>query len=82
MTRSALNTRADSRMFLPVNSNAKERTMQTMTLSVAQAVQATGLSRTTLYAAMGDGRLRSRRVAGRRLIDASSLRQFVLGDAA
>lgn len=82
MIRSALNTRADSHMFLPVNPDAKEQTMEPLTLSVTQAVAATGLSRTTLYQAIGDGRLRSRRVAGRRLIDAASLRDFVLGDAA
>lgn len=82
MIRSASNALADSHRFLPVNPDAKDRAPEPLTLSVTQAVAATGLSRTTLYQAIGDGRLRSRRVAGRRLIDAASLRRFVLGDAA
>lgn len=50
--------------------------------TMADACRVSALGRTTLYQAIKDGHLRSRRVAGRRLIDAASLRQFVLGDAA
>jgi excisionase family DNA binding protein len=39
--------------------------------------KAIGLSKSTLYSAMGDGRLRSIKVAGRRLIPADAVDEFL-----
>ena len=44
---------------------------------VADLSKAIGLSKSTLYAAMGDGRLRSIKIAGRRLIPADAVDQFL-----
>jgi hypothetical protein len=48
-----------------------------LTLSVADAVRLSGLKRTSLYAAMKDGRLRYSHVGRRRLVHFESLRRLV-----
>lgn len=50
---------------------------QPLTVSVSDAVRLTGVKRTTLYAAMSDGRLRYSHVGRRRLVDFESLRRLV-----
>jgi len=49
---------------------------------VEDAMLVSGLGRTTLYAAMKEGRLKSRSVGRRRLIDAASLRALISGEVA
>ena len=44
---------------------------------IEDATKASGLSRSTLYELIADGTLESRKVAGRRLIPASSLKRFL-----
>ena len=48
-----------------------------LTHTVTQAMQASGLSRTTLYNLMASGKLDARKVGGRTLIMADSLRRFL-----
>jgi excisionase family DNA binding protein len=48
---------------------------------VNDAAKATGLSRSSLYTLMGEGKLRSILVAGRRLIPADALRDLLRGAA-
>lgn len=55
---------------------------QKISVTVDEAVAASGLSRSTIYELIGDGSLESRRVAGRRLILVRSLRRLIEGDAA
>lgn len=47
---------------------------------IDEVVAASGLGRTTIYALISEGKLRSFRVAGRRLVHADDLRDF-LADA-
>ncbi len=53
-----------------------------ISVTVDQAVAASGLSRSTLYELIRDDALESRVVAGRRLILVRSLRRLIEGDAA
>lgn len=53
-----------------------------LTFTVSEAVVATGLGRTTLYALMKSGRLRFTTVCSRRLINGMDLRALALGEAA
>lgn len=48
-----------------------------LTYSVQEAVKLTGLHKITIHRAIADGKLRSRLVGRRRLIDARSLHQYV-----
>jgi excisionase family DNA binding protein len=48
---------------------------------IADAVKASGLSRTTLYELIASGTLPSRKVAGRRLIPADALKRLIVGEA-
>lgn len=50
---------------------------QPLTVSVSDAMRLTGVKRTTLYAAMKDGRLRYSHVGRRRLVHFDSLRRLV-----
>ena len=50
--------------------------------SVADACRAIGIKKTKLYALLKDGRLQARRLDGRTLIPASSLRRLIEGEAA
>ena len=50
---------------------------QRITCSVKQAIQASSLSRTTIYEATKAGHITSTRVAGRRLIFVQSLLEFL-----
>ena len=52
-----------------------------LTYRVSDAVAVSGLSRSSIYNAIKDGRLRSVLVCGRRLIPAEALRQLLQGAA-
>lgn len=56
---------------------AKAILRQRLTYSVKEAVDLTGLHKITIHRAIADGKLRSRLVGRRRLIDARSLHQYV-----
>jgi excisionase family DNA binding protein len=49
-----------------------------LTLSLVEIEMLTGLSRATLYRLMGDGKLESVKVRGRRLIPGSELKRLLL----
>jgi len=46
-------------------------------LSLAQAVKASGLGKTSLYAAIADGRLKCRKFGRRTLVEAVELARFI-----
>jgi excisionase family DNA binding protein len=48
---------------------------------IKDAARVAGLSRSSLYSLIGEGKLRSVRVAGRRLIPADALRDLLRGAA-
>ena len=52
-------------------------TLHTLTHTLNDAAQITGLSRSTLYRHAASGRLRLVKVGGRTLVDAASLRALV-----
>jgi excisionase family DNA binding protein len=47
--------------------------------TIADATKVSGLGRTTLYEAIGTGKLEARKAGGRTLIPAESLRAFLNG---
>ncbi len=49
--------------------------------SIKEACKASSLGRTTLYAHIAAGRLLARRIGGRTIIPAESLRAFIAGEA-
>jgi excisionase family DNA binding protein len=49
--------------------------------SIRECVEATSLSRTTIYSHISSGRLRATRVGGRTIIPADSLRALIEGEA-
>lgn len=53
--------------------------LEKITYTLKEAVVVSGLSRTSLYEAMSQGKLTSVMVAGRRLIPARGLKSFLLG---
>lgn len=53
--------------------------MEPIALSVSEAVKASGLGKTTLYEAMADGRLETRKVGRKRLVLTRSLRRLIEG---
>lgn len=56
--------------------------MEPIALSVAEAVKVSGLGKTTLYEAMANNRLETRKVGRKRLILTRSLRALIEGEAA
>ena len=48
-----------------------------LSISVAQAKQVTGIGHTKLFELMRDGRLKSRKIDGKRLINFASLKSLV-----
>lgn len=54
--------------------------MEPIALSVSDAVKASGLGRTTLYEAMSEGRMETRKVGRKRLILTRSLRRLIEGE--
>lgn len=54
--------------------------MEPIALSVSDAVKVSGLGKTTLYAAMSDGTLETRKVGRKRLILTRSLRRLIEGE--
>lgn len=59
--------------------NASE--LPKLAYSIPEAVRATSISKTTLYAHVASGRLKAVRIGGRTVIPADSLRAFVAGEA-
>ena len=53
------------------------RGCEKLTYTILEAAAATGIGRSSLYKAIGEGRLFSIKVAGRRLIPAHSLKAFL-----
>lgn len=51
--------------------------MTALTVSIDEAVKATSLSIATIHRYLASGKIKSRKVGRRRLIDAQSLREFV-----
>jgi excisionase family DNA binding protein len=51
-----------------------------LAFSIKEACAATSLGRTTLYAHIAAGRLRARRIGGRTVIPADSLRALIAGE--
>lgn len=49
--------------------------------SIAEAVQASSLGRSTLYAHISAGRLKANRIGGRTVIPAESLHALIAGEA-
>lgn len=56
--------------------------IERLAYSITQAAEASSLSRSTLYAAMEEGRLHFVKIKGRRLILADALRSFLKGEVA
>lgn len=56
--------------------------MEPIALSIAGAVKASGLGKTTLYEAIANGRLETRKVGRKRLVLTRSLREFIEGEEA
>jgi excisionase family DNA binding protein len=52
-----------------------------ITVTIQDAVKITGLGRTKLYELIGAGRIETRRVGTRRLVDFASLKAFLAGEA-
>jgi excisionase family DNA binding protein len=50
---------------------------EVLALTIADATRASGLGRTTLYEAIGTGKLDARKAGGRTLIPAESLRAYI-----
>jgi len=48
-----------------------------LAISIAEAVRMSGLGRTSLYAAIAAGRLRTRKSGRRTLVETTALRQFI-----
>ena len=55
--------------------------LQPLAYRVNDAIKVSGLSRSSIYKLIGEGKLRSVLVAGRRLIPANSLHALLRGDA-
>ncbi len=55
--------------------------MEPIALSMADAVKASGLGKSTLYQAMSEGRLETRKVGRKRIVLTRSLRQLIEGEA-
>lgn len=56
--------------------------LQKLTYSVSEFCKVSGMGRTTVFAHIRAGRLKTRMVGGLRMIPADSAREFLLGDAA
>lgn len=52
-----------------------------LTYSIKETCRVTSLSRSTIYKAIADQRLRTVRVGGRTLVPAENLRSFLAGEA-
>lgn len=74
----AVNFRLRPRTF--AGTLVETQTMEPIALSVSDAVKASGLGRTTLYEAMSEGRMETRKVGRKRLILTRSLRRLIEGE--
>jgi len=50
-----------------------------ITYTIREACEVSGLSKTTVFHHIKEGRIRSRRIGGRTLIPSDALREFLLG---
>ena len=57
------------------------REVPKLAYSIKEACHASSLSRTTIYALIGEGRLVARRVGGRRVIPAASLHELIANES-
>jgi excisionase family DNA binding protein len=57
------------------------QTVPKLGYSIAEAVQASSLGRSTLYAHISAGRLKANRIGGRTVIPAESLHALIAGEA-
>jgi excisionase family DNA binding protein len=57
-------------------------TPEPLAYSIADACRVSSIGRTKLYELIGNGRLEARRIDGRTVIPASSLRRLIEGEAA
>ena len=57
----------------------QQNTPDRLAVSVEEAAAMSGLGRTTIYKALGDGSLRSLKIGKRRLIEVEALRQWIAG---
>lgn len=48
-----------------------------ITVSISEAAKMSGLGRTSLYAAIATGKLKTRKAGRRTLVETSALRQFI-----
>ncbi len=53
-----------------------------LAFSIREACEASSLGRTTIYAHIAAGRLEAKRIGGRTIIPAASLRRLIEGEAA
>jgi excisionase family DNA binding protein len=53
-----------------------------LAFSIREACEASSLGRTTIYAHISAGRLEAKRIGGRTIIPAASLRRLIEGEAA
>lgn len=61
-------------------SSSPREAPQKLAYSIKEACRATSLSRSTLYTHIAAGRLQARRIGGRVLIPAESLRALIAGE--
>lgn len=59
----------------------KKPTTPKIAYSISEAVSASSLGRTTIYAHIAAGRLEARRIGGRTVIPAESLHALIAGEA-
>jgi len=61
------------------HSRDRDKSQSKIAYTVSEAVQASGLSRSSLYIAIGNGTLRARKHGARTLVLDSDLRRFLRG---
>ena len=69
------------RVAMENNMMIEQRSPQRLAYSVAEAAEATGLGRTSLYGLMNEGKLEFKKIGARRLIPAASLAALLEVDA-
>lgn len=62
---------------MPAGQKDQPMTEQLLTLSIAEVCKATGIGRTSVYAAIKSGQLRAVKFAGRTLIRTEDLKAFL-----
>lgn len=62
--------------------SAEIRALEPLAYSIADAVRVTSIGRTRIYGLIAEGSLEARRIGGRTIIPAASLRRLIDGEAA